>query len=99
MSVYNAWFSEELGDKVIYCDFSKVAALQQSEKERGEGKQAVAQAAETMWNNNIITLNRMREMLGEETVNGDDIYKYEFDKRNQPEGQEGQQQGANQAAA
>lgn len=59
-----------------YMDYSGVAALQKSQKDQGEGQQAMAQAYETQWDLGIVTRNDILDGMGRERVAG----RPEFDK-------------------
>lgn len=76
--LYNQFFGMDNTGIELYYSFDHVEALQKSEMEKASAQLANANAAVIMFNNGIITLNRMREMLGEDTVAGDDKYKSEM---------------------
>lgn len=63
----------ELGLEITR-DFSHVAALQENRKEQAEARRALNQALQVEFRNNVITLNRWRELLGEEPATGGDVY-------------------------
>lgn len=69
---------------IIQMSYEDIPAMQQSEKEKGEGRKAMNEALEIQWNNSIITRNQWLEELGEDTVNDPefDKYKYQIDKEN-----------------
>ncbi len=76
--VYNQYFGllDKDSDTAIemYYSFDHVEALQQSAKDKAVADKTAAEAAKTKYESGAITLNRMREMLGEATVAGDDTY-------------------------
>lgn len=59
--------------------YGHVPDLQQSEKEKGEGMQAMNQALETMFKNGLITRNMWLERLGLDTVKNPVFDKYIFE--------------------
>lgn len=72
--VYNVYFRLFDSPIEICYTFDHVEALQQSAKDKAVGDLAEANAAKVKYEAGAITLNRMRELLGEETVAGDDTY-------------------------
>jgi hypothetical protein len=64
-----------------YIDYSGVASVQQSQRERGLGEQAMSQALETQWDLGIVTRNNIRDKLGLEKVAAlpDEFDKYKFE--------------------
>lgn len=67
----------------MYMDYSGVASVQASQREKGIGEQSMAQALQTEWDLGIVTRNEIRERLGMERVTGQDgefdKYKFETD--------------------
>lgn len=83
----------------IAFDYSEVAALQQSEEEKGKGLSELVVAMQKMYDLGIVTKNMILEKMGEDTVTGKpefDMYKYEIDAQNV---QNTQQQGNSQPNA
>lgn len=79
--VYNNYFGlTDTPIRMLY-DYSHVEVLQKSEQEAAQVRETTARAARTMFESNAITLNRMRELLGEKTKPGDDVYCYEWQQR------------------
>lgn len=62
----------------IQIDYSHVGALQESELMKGRALGAMATAVNALFDANAITYNRRLELLGEDTVDGMDRYKYEL---------------------
>lgn len=58
-------------------DFSHLPALQENIAEQGRGRNYMNQGLLVEFLNNQITANRWRELLGEDTVPGDDLYYYQ----------------------
>lgn len=82
---YNMYFQSDITGVEIYYDFDHVEALQTSEKDKAAALKSKADAVVIMYMNNIITLNKMREMMNQETVAGDDRYYSEIQKENADE--------------
>lgn len=78
METYNAYFG--LAEKGIRfdMDFSATPALQEDEAQKANAGKTNAERAKIMFESNAITLNRMRELQGEATVSGDDVYFHEW---------------------
>lgn len=70
----------EMGIRLEY-DYSHIPALQEDRKAQAESKSRLADAVLKMYKNKIVTLNRAREIMEEDTVPGDDVY-YEPSKNN-----------------
>lgn len=62
--------------KVTYED---VAALQQTQKEKGDGLRSLNQALKISWDNGIITRNMWLKKIGEDTVSNPIFDKYKFE--------------------
>ena len=62
----------------ITTDFSHLAPLQENITEQGRGRWYMNQALLIEWQNDGITWNRWRELLGEDTVPGRDMYYSEM---------------------
>jgi phage portal protein BeeE len=62
----------------LYTDFNDVPALQEDMANKGKGMLYMNQALVLMFYNNLITLNRWRELANEDTVTGDDRYYHEY---------------------
>lgn len=62
-------------------DYSHIEALQKSETERATAKKLLNESCQIQWTNGLITLNEWREMLGDDTIDGEqyDMYKPEYD--------------------
>lgn len=73
--LYNEFFNVAATGVEIYYGFEHVPVLQENAKEKADALVANSTAAINMYNNGVIHKNRMREMLGEETVAGEDTYK------------------------
>jgi hypothetical protein len=58
----------------IIVSYEHLPAFQMSEKERGEGRKAMGDAAISEYKNNLITFNRALELLDEDTIPGGDYY-------------------------
>lgn len=58
----------------IVVSYEDVAAMQQSVEEKGKGRKAMGDAVINEYKNNLITLNRALELLGEDTIQGGDYY-------------------------
>lgn len=94
--VYNHYFDLTATNMRMLYDFSHVEVLQKSEKEAAETRKITAEAAKVMYETNVITLNRMREMMGEKTKAGDDVYYSERaaeQQANNEQNQPGNEQG------
>lgn len=65
----------------IRSDFSDVPVLQESKVKAGESIRAQTEAYLIQFQNSLITLNRYRTLVGEDTVAGDDIYYSEYLKK------------------
>lgn len=63
--------------------YEHVPALQDSEKEKGDGRKAMGDAALNEYKNNLITKNRVLEIMGEDTVPGWDIYYFQSEEYQQ----------------
>lgn len=63
----------------LFTDFSHLPALQENIAEQGRGRYYMDTALLSEFMNNLITLDRWRELLGEDTVQGDlgGLYYYE----------------------
>lgn len=64
-----------------YMDYSGVASIQMSQKDRGQGRKAMNDALKIEWDNNLITRNDWLDRLGEERIEGRpefDKYKFEL---------------------
>jgi hypothetical protein len=71
---------EDLGLK-IETTFTHLPALQENIEQQGRGRAYMNQALLIEWLNNGITWNRWRELLGEDTVDGKDLYYSDMIKR------------------
>lgn len=78
MEAYNAYFGLEDKGIKLDMDFSHVPVLQEDAQKQANAGKTNAERAKIMFESNAITLNRMRELQGEETVSGDDIYFYQW---------------------
>ena len=65
------------GGKIV-TDYSHLPALQENIAEQGKGRLSMNQALIIEFKNNLLTWNRWREILGENTVPGMDKYYYEL---------------------
>lgn len=63
----------------IQFDYSHVPALQQSEKDKGEGRYQLNRALKMEWDAGTITRNMWLERLGEDTVNRDEFNRYKWE--------------------
>lgn len=70
---------------VFQIDYSEISALQQSEKEKGDGRKSMDDALMTEWDNGLITRNQWLEALGLDTVNRTEFnsYKWELSQEQQ----------------
>lgn len=75
--------AKENGIKICY-DFTWLPILQEDEKLKAEVRRVMGTAVIQEFDNNIITFNRMRELLGEDTIGGMDKFKYELPQLNTP---------------
>jgi hypothetical protein len=62
-----------------YMDYSGVASVQMSARDRGLGLQAMNTGLETAWNNGIITRNQWLEAIGEDEVARPEFEKYKWE--------------------
>ena len=67
---------DEIGLKLV-TDFSHLPAMQENIAEQGKGRAFMNNALLIEFLNNQITSNRWRELLGEDTVAGDDLYYWQ----------------------
>lgn len=81
---WNKFFKTKENKLVIEKDFSHVPALQEDKKDQALARKAMNDACLIEFQNNVITLNRWRELLGEDTVEGDDVYFSEVQARSTP---------------
>jgi phage portal protein BeeE len=65
-------------------DFSHIQALQEAKKEKATAMSMNARTADTAYNSNLITVNQYLEFLELEPIDGGDVRKYEWDKKNKP---------------
>lgn len=72
--------------------YDHVPALQDSDKEKGDGRKALGDAAINEFKNNLITKNRVLEILGEDTIPGGDIYYTDTEEYKQQNEARSQQQ-------
>lgn len=63
-------------------DFSHIPALQEAQKEKATALSMNSRSAELAYNNNTITWNEYRELLGLESVSEGDFYKYQRTEAN-----------------
>lgn len=68
--------------------YDHVEVLQQSEKEKAEGREATNKAALIEWNAGKLTLNEWQEMVGGKAITGDqfNLYKPEYDNWQREQG-------------
>lgn len=76
----NNWFGTESLNLRIDTDFSHIPAMQEDKESGARARYVGDQAYLVEFNNNLITLNRWRELVGEDTVAGDDLYKWQLDQ-------------------
>nr|DAP84368.1 MAG TPA: portal protein [Caudoviricetes sp.] len=55
-------------------DFSHVAALQENKKEQSEARRILTESLDLAYKSGVITLNRYRELLGEEPTSDGNVY-------------------------
>lgn len=67
-------------------DYSDVPALQQGEKEKGEGMQAMNNAMQILYDNNLITKNEWLKAIGRDTIADGDKFKNEYGDAQQSQG-------------
>lgn len=68
---------DKLGLSLV-TDFSHIPALQENLAEKGKGILAMNQGLQIAFYNNLITLNRWRELTNEEKVTGGDKFYYQL---------------------
>lgn len=64
----------------IQADFSEVPALQEDKKAYADARSVMGSAVINEFDNNVIKYNRMLELLGEDTVQWGDAYKWELQR-------------------
>ena len=79
MEQYNAGLHTPEANIEICMSYEHVAILQQSEKEKGDGRLAMDNALEKEYKNGLITKNMWLEKLGEDTVANGLFDKYIFE--------------------
>lgn len=64
----------------VYMDYTGVASLQMSQKDKGQGKKAMNEGLKIEWDNNLITRNEWLDELGKERIENPlfDKYKWEL---------------------
>jgi len=79
---WNNFFDTKANNLWIERDYSDVNVLQEDKLKLAQTRYTMNRAIISDFQNNIITLNRMRELQGEDTVPGDDIYFKDIPKTN-----------------
>jgi hypothetical protein len=74
LRAYNRFFKLDEYKLEMECDFSKLPVLQEDVVKAGQADNYKAAAYLTLYQNDVITLNKYREMMGIEPVPGDDKY-------------------------
>jgi hypothetical protein len=84
----DAYYTERLNfrkyDLELRTDFSHIQALQEAKKEKATAMSMNARTAEAAYNNNVLTVNQYLEFLELEPIEGGDVRKYDWDKKNKP---------------
>lgn len=83
----------EANNIIIKHSYSHIPALQESEKEKGDGRKALNDALQIEYNNGLITRNQWLEKLGEDKVSNPDFDKYKYELNNGNTADAGQAQG------
>lgn len=77
---WNTFFKTEELNLKIDKDFNHIPALQEDKESSSRARYVGDHAYLVEFNNNLITLNRWRELLGEDTIPGEDLYKFQLDQ-------------------
>lgn len=81
-SYYNALFQSEKNGINIIKDYTHIPSLQEDQESLGRARSYLSMALDLEWKNGWLTLNRVLELLGEDTIDGGDIYYNEWLSKN-----------------
>lgn len=82
---WNNFFKLKERNLLLDKDYAHIPALQEDKKFEAEARRLRNEALEIEFRNNVIHLNRWRELNGEDTVPGEDLYYYQLSERGKPE--------------
>lgn len=77
---FNKGLKSEDNNVEFIVSYDHISYLQQSEKEKGEGRKAMNDALQVEWDNGIITRNMWLKQIGRDEISGNPIFdKYKFE--------------------